>query len=160
MFKLTNFIIVVLFFSFNTLHASPIKAEALNAHNKVRIIDKQKPLVWSKDLEQISQEWANQLASSCQLYHHQGQIPFGENLFYKSQKTTVSEAVNAWANEKRFYNYRHNSCQSGKQCGHYTQIVWKGTTDVGCGFQSCANGAQIWVCSYFPAGNVIGARPF
>ncbi|MCL4162966.1 UNVERIFIED_CONTAM: hypothetical protein GTU68_023094, partial [Idotea baltica] len=134
--------------------------EALRTHNQVRAQDRQKPLVWSKDLEQISQQWANKLASSCKMYHHQGQIPFGENLFYKGGKASVSEVVRAWANEKKFYNYQQNKCQAGKQCGHYTQVVWKGTTDVGCGFKSCSNGAQIWVCSYFPAGNIVGARPF
>ena len=160
MFKIIYLIFALTWLSFSSVNASPIAAEALRAHNQVRAQDRQKPLVWSKDLEQISQEWATQLASSCKMYHHQGQIPFGENLFYKSQSAPVSEAVKSWANEKRFYNYQQNRCQQGQQCGHYTQIVWKGTTDVGCGFSSCSNGAQIWVCSYFPAGNVVGARPF
>ena len=139
---------------------SPIAAEALKAHNQFRKQDKQKPLIWNKDLEKISQEWANKLASSCKMSHHQGQVPFGENLYYYSQSTTVTNAVKAWASEKVFYNYQQNKCQDGKQCYHYTQIVWKGTTDLGCGYQSCSNGAQFWVCTYFPAGNIIGARPF
>lgn len=134
--------------------------EALKAHNQARAIDKQKPLIWNKDLAQISQEWAVKLASTCQIYHHQGQIPFGENLYYYSQSSSISNAVKAWVNEKNFYNYKQNKCQAGKQCGHYTQVVWKGTTDVGCGFKACSNGAQIYVCSYFPAGNIVGARPF
>ena len=160
MLKLVSLITILFLLSFSSVNASPIAAEALRAHNQVRAQDKQQPLVWSKDLEQISQQWANKLASSCKMYHHQGKLPFGENLFYKSRRASASEAIRAWANEKKFYNYQQNRCQAGKQCGHYTQIVWKGTTDVGCGFKSCSNGAQIWVCSYFPAGNVVGARPF
>ncbi len=147
--------------SFTTVNANPpYAAEALRAHNQVRAQDKQRPLKWSKDLESISQQWANQLARSCKMYHHKGQIPFGENLFYSSAPTSVAHAVRSWANEKKLYNHKQNSCQAGKQCGHYTQIVWKGTTDVGCGVKRCANGSEIWVCSYFPAGNIVGARPF
>ena len=158
--RLLSFVFILILLSVSSIKASPIAAEALRAHNQVRAQDRQKPLVWSKDLEQISQQWANRLASTCKMYHHQGQVPFGENLFYKTQSTSVSEVVRTWASEKRFYNHQQNKCQAGKQCGHYTQIVWKGTTDVGCGYKSCSNGAQIWVCSYFPAGNVVGARPF
>ena len=160
MLKIFNLIAALIFLSTSSVNASPIAAEALKAHNQVRAQDGQKPLVWSKDLEQISQQWANKLASSCQMYHHQGELPFGENLFYKSQSASATEVVRSWASEKQFYNYQQNKCQAGKQCGHYTQIVWKGTTDVGCGYKSCSNGSQIWVCSYFPAGNVVGARPF
>jgi len=136
------------------------KAQALQAHNILRAKDHQRPLQWSDDLENISQKWAKQLASSCKVYHHQGQIPFGENIFYSSGPTTIGRAVSTWGDEKKFFNYNYNTCQAGKQCGHYTQIVWKGTTDVGCAKQSCSNGSEIVVCSYFPAGNVVGARPF
>lgn len=158
--KLLNLVTVIILLSITNINASPITAEALQAHNQIRAQDGQKPFVWSKDLEQISQEWADKLASSCKIYHHPGQLPFGENLYFKSQSASATEAVKAWADEKRFYNYQQNKCQAGQQCGHYTQVVWKGTTDVGCGYKSCSNGSQIWVCAYFPAGNIVGARPF
>jgi len=149
-----------LFSSSSMAEPSVNKAQALQAHNSVRAKDKQRPLQWSSDLENISQQWVNQLARSCKAYHHQGNVPFGENLFISTASTTIGHAINAWANEKNFYNYQHNKCQAGKQCGHYTQIVWKGTTDVGCAVKSCSNGSQIYVCSYFPGGNVVGARPY
>ena len=160
MLKIIRLISALVFLSVSYVNASPVATEALRAHNQVRAQDGQRPLVWSKDLEQISQQWADKLASSCQLNHRQGQLPFGENLFYYSQNASVGQAVSAWASEKKFYNYQQNKCQAGKQCGHYTQIVWKGTTDLGCGYKSCSNGSQIWVCNYFPAGNFNGARPF
>jgi pathogenesis-related protein 1 len=140
--------------------ASPISVAALNAHNSARVKDKQNPLIWSSDLEQISQKWVNQLARNCKVYHHRGQIPFGENLFISGGSASINQAISAWVTEKSFYNYAQNRCNPGKQCGHYTQIVWKGTTDVGCATQRCSNGSQIWACSYFPAGNIVGARPF
>ncbi|MEE9310537.1 MAG: CAP domain-containing protein [Cocleimonas sp.] len=164
--KIINTTLVSLF-GFSLLLTTPVlakpsvnQAQSLKAHNIVRARDKQRPLQWSADLENISQQWANQLASSCKMYHHKGDIPFGENLFISSAPTTINHAVTAWANEKNFYNHPQNKCQPGKQCGHYTQIVWKGTTDVGCAMKSCSNGSQIYVCSYFPGGNIVGARPF
>ncbi|MDY7012856.1 MAG: CAP domain-containing protein [Cyanobacteriota bacterium] len=36
--------------------------------------------------------------------------------------------------------------------GHYTQIVWRKTTQVGCGI-SQAGGNDILVCRYSPPGN-------
>lgn len=41
--------------------------------------------------------------------------------------------------------------------GHYTQIVWATTREVGC---ATARGARfdVLVCRYWPAGNLMGAR--
>jgi pathogenesis-related protein 1 len=44
-------------------------------------------------------------------------------------------------------------------CGHYTQIVWRDTTSVGCAAQSCPQG-EIWVCDYSPPGNYVGQHPY
>ena len=33
-----------------------------------------------------------------------------------------SVAVTSWNNEKDYYNYDTNVCQTGKVCGHYTQV--------------------------------------
>ena len=38
------------------------------------------------------------------------------------------------------------------------QIVWVGTTSIGCGMSTCtAGGSHMMVCRYDPAGNVPGA---
>jgi hypothetical protein len=37
--------------------------------------------------------------------------------------------------------------------GHFTQVVWRATTHVGCGTASCT-GLVLWVCNYDPPGNV------
>ena len=39
--------------------------------------------------------------------------------------------------------------------GHFTQVVWRGTREVGCGHAQC-NGNDIWVCQYDPPGNFEG----
>ena len=150
-------------FFFNTIvfsNPAQLKSQALKAHNDARAHDRQRPLQWSADLQSISQQWVNRLAKGCHIYHHKGDIPFGENLLRTPQPMTMAQVSWIWANEKKFYNYRQNRCQPGQVCGHYTQMVWKGTTDLGCAMQACSNGTQIYACSYFPAGNYAGARPF
>lgn len=70
----------ILFVGTASAKPSVNKAQALQAHNQARAQDRQRPLQWSADLESISQKWANQLARSCKMYHHKGNIPFGENI--------------------------------------------------------------------------------
>ena len=64
--------------------------------------------------------------------------------------------------------YSSNSCSG--VCGHYTQIVWRSTTEVGCGLRVCTTGSPFdshpgatWtmvVCDYRPPGNFRGQRPY
>jgi len=65
-----------------------------------------------------------------------------------------------WADEEGSYDA---STESG--AGHFTQMVWKGTTSIGCAIQTSCDLAdydpkfwpvQFFVCEYGPAGNVIG----
>jgi len=122
-------------------------AGALDSHNRVRAKHGLNPLKWSDKLAKYSQEWADHLGKgqSCQMYHRQ---------------VTIRHVVKAWADEEPWYNYKSNSCLPGKQCGHYTQMVWRDTTEVGCAVKFCGDQSQNWVCSYNPPGNVIGKRPY
>ena len=43
--------------------------------------------------------------------------------------------------------------------GHYTQMVWRETTALGCGEAIC-NKTLIVACNYDPPGNYIGRRPY
>lgn len=66
------------------------------------------------------------------------------------------------ASEVQWYDYASNSCNApaGKSCGHYTQVVWAKSTEVGCGVAICDGKGQIWVCNYKPAGNFSGQKPY
>ena len=74
------------------------------------------------------------------------------------QKIAAQNVVDSWGSEMKNYDYAGNSCHG--VCGHYTQVVWKSTTEVGCGTAVCGNKAQIWVCRYAPSGNMAGQRPY
>ena len=71
-----------------------------------------------------------------------------------------SKVVDSWGGEKGFYDHTSNRCRAGKVCGHYTQVVWRDSTEVGCGMAVCANASQVWVCNYRPPGNYVGQKPY
>jgi pathogenesis-related protein 1 len=80
----------------------------------------------------------------------------------EAQAYPVDNAVSDWAGERRYFDARTGRCRGG-ECGHYTQVVWRGTTHVGCASAGCPTdgmNATVWVCNYRPAGNVIGERPY
>lgn len=85
--------------------------------------------------------------------------PHGENLAENYAAPAI--AIDSWANEEKDYNYKKE--KFSEAAGHYTQLVWKDTTSVGCGAVNCSNsgdnGANGWylVCEYDPPGNVQGA---
>ena len=152
-------------------------AGTLASHNRVRAKHGLQPLKWSNKLAKYSQQWADHLGrdQSCKMYHRSGSPPYGENLYISSpiiwksegrevsrerNRVSIRNVVKVWTDEERWYNYRTNSCRPGKQCGHYTQVVWRETTEVGCAVKFCGDKSQNWVCSYNPPGNYTGKRPY
>lgn len=129
-------------------------SKLLSAHNNKRALHKDTPsLTWSTELETYAQNYADQYDCSGTLVHSGG--PYGENL---ALGYGIEGAVDAWYSEIKYYNY--NNPGFSEDTGHFTQLVWKSSTEVGCGVKSCGG---IWgdyvVCSYNPAGNVIGEFP-
>jgi hypothetical protein len=117
---------------------------------------------WSTAAEPQATAWA----AGCDFTHRQPNS-FGENLFATTALRSPTSIVSSWASESADYTYLTNSCASGKQCGHYTQIVWRGSTGVACATQRCTTGspfgAGTWfltVCNYEPPGNVVGQSPY
>src|SRR5215831_9384178 len=132
-------------------------AEMVRAHNKWRRAVGVPDIKWSASLATTAQAWANNLEATrgCNLVHSRGR--FGENLFWGSavrysSGTTEAQTVTP--------TNVVDACAEGKMCGHYTQVVWKTTTEVGCGSAVCADKSQVWVCNYAPAGNYIGQKPY
>ncbi|KAH9310484.1 hypothetical protein KI387_025519, partial [Taxus chinensis] len=133
----------------------------LHPHNAARAEVGEKPMQWNKKLHSYAENYANQRRGDCNLQHSNG--PYGENIFWGSDASSFSntDAVNAWVDEKKYYNYNSNSCDAGQMCGHYTQVVWKNSVNVGCARVVCDNSKGVFIiCSYDPPGNYIGEKPY
>ena len=149
-------------------------AAMLAAHNKWRAQVGVGPLSYSPELAASAQAWADELKQSnhCRMRHSSSQGQYGENLFWASpvvwsdgrrelSQVPPEKPVDSWGSEQRDYNHVNNSCRPGKMCGHYTQLVWKTSTQVGCARAVCADSQeQVWVCQYQPAGNWLGHKPY
>jgi hypothetical protein len=57
-----------------------------------------------------------------------------------------------WYNEIKFYDFARDY---QKGTGHFTQLVWKSTKEVGFGIARDLGGYFYAVANYYPAGNVI-----
>lgn len=136
---------------------SSLARGTLSVHNAVRARVGVAPLAWSERLAARAQDWANTLLARKQFVHRPNS-PYGENLFEITGATaSAAQVVNAWAEESRAYDYKSNRCRS--VCGHYTQIVWGATKEVGCAVAR-GGGREVWVCNYDPPGNWVGTRPY
>ncbi|KAJ9705389.1 hypothetical protein PVL29_003441 [Vitis rotundifolia] len=130
----------------------------LNAHNTARAQVGVGPMSWDNTVATYAQNYANKRIGDCNLVHSGG--PYGENLAGGSgTPLTGTAAVNLWVGEKPYYNYDSNSCV-GKECRHYTQVVWRNSVRLGCARVQCNNGGWFVTCNYDPPGNYVGQHPY
>jgi uncharacterized protein YkwD len=93
----------------------------LDAHNAVRAKVGVPPLIWSDQLAQVAQEWANHLIASGELSHRPDNR-YGENIYTISGgSASPREVVDLWAAEVRNYDARSNTCKG--VCGQYTPKI-------------------------------------
>ena len=160
------------------IYAEEIKVDTkaiTKAHNDLRAKYKSPPLKYSKPLEEAALKWAKKLQKDgCGMVHSHGKVgKTGENLYWASprimtridgnghktqsrslQKVKDKAVVQAWYDEVQWYDYDTNSCEKGQMCGHYTQVIWNTTSEVGCAAMACDDRSQVWVCEYTTPGNV------
>lgn len=134
--------------------------EFLRIHNDARARVGAPPLRWSNTLARYAQQWADQLAASGQFKHRPATAGgYGENLFGGSIGYGPADAARHWLDEKKDYNGGAITPQNFSAIGHYTQMVWSSTTEVGYGMATGPNGVVV-VANYAPAGNRVGQKPY
>ncbi|HMA97240.1 MAG TPA: CAP domain-containing protein [Polyangiaceae bacterium] len=113
-------------------------------------------VTWSEEVAASAQKWANHLrdAENCGLVHEQN-TGLGENLAMGT-RLAPAEAVNMWASEKSKFTYSSPFSYTAA-AGHYTQLVWRTSIEIGCASATCGNSVVI-SCRYKPPGNVIGGK--
>ncbi len=138
----------------------------LAVHNAERERLRLPRLKWNRNLEREAGQWARVLSRNGMLQHaDQGsRNSTGENLWMGTAGGWQVEAmVGMFIDERK--HYRHatfpNISRTGNwaDVGHYTQIVWRDTQEVGCAVVT-GRGNDVLVCRYWPAGNIWGQKAY
>ncbi|WIA39843.1 hypothetical protein OEZ86_013292 [Tetradesmus obliquus] len=147
---------------------TPAKFQFIVAeHNKMRAEHGVGPLMWDDTLAQSAAIITNQCNFS-----HDPTLPVGENLAAAIRSSITEEealerAITSWNGEEALYDYSKPGFDGAT--GHFTQVVWKDSTNIGCATTFC-NGnfwvepafgitskvAWMTVCHYLPPGNAGG----
>jgi len=129
-------------------------------HNAVRAKVGVAPLRWDEGLAAQAQQWADHLAANgCRMRHRQPNR-YGENLFQGTARHyRAIDAAQGWESEKALYRGGAISEDNYRQIGHYTQMVWRATSQLGCGEAIC-NATRLVACNYNPPGNTLGRTPY
>jgi uncharacterized protein YkwD len=141
--------------------------DILAAHNKYRSQVGIPPLKWSNKIAISAQTWANTLAKMGKMQHStsQARSGYGENLWMGTAGAfSFTQMVDGWGSEKKNFIPNKtfpNVSKTGNwaDVGHYTQIVWKNTTEVGCALTQGGRNNYL-VCQYNPPGNFQGQKPY
>jgi hypothetical protein len=154
---------------FDVAHGQPQASEAarlLMSHNAERARLGLAPLAWNSSLARDARDYARVLLQRGRLQHasHAERKGTGENLWMGTAGAWNSEAmVGMFLDERRHFRAAAfpDVSLTGKwsDVGHYTQIVWRGTREVGCAIDT-GSGLDVLVCRYHPAGNVLGQKPY
>ncbi len=134
------------------------KIQFIEEHQKWRAEVKSEPLMWSVNIQKKAEDYALQLAKLGRLKHSNSGL--GENLYWFSGQTfSPSDATDSWGSEKSLYKPGTKISNTNyHDFGHYTQMIWHKTTEVGCGVAQSQHGTFV-VCQYNPPGNFIGENP-
>ncbi|XP_024147012.1 cysteine-rich venom protein TEL1 [Oryzias melastigma] len=143
-------------------------SEIVNKHNDLRrsvqlTASNMMKMKWNTEAEANAQKWAN----TCSMAHSPASSReistsgCGENLYMSSFQNSWSNVVQAWYNEVKDFQYGVGSINGGV-VGHYTQVVWYNSNQIGCAMAYCPNSTYkyFYVCHYCPPGNYQLSRPY
>jgi hypothetical protein len=147
--------------------AELLRTAMMRGHNAARTAVGVAPLSWDDRLAADAAGYAATLAREHRFEHAsqpQGAGREGENLWMGTRGAyEFDEMIGHWVDERRYYRAAATPdfSTTGRwgDVAHYTQIVWRGSTAVGCAVASDAESDYL-VCRYAPPGNVVGERAF
>jgi uncharacterized protein YkwD len=156
--------IELLKFTSNSLDFKKLQLMELAEHNYLRSLHNAPPLILNEELNEMAQKYAETIAKKNVLQHSshrelkgkKGEW-VGENLFYSSSSGQLEypggDMSKAWYDEIHDYNFKTGKPKkSGDVVGHFTQLVWKDSKEVGFGIAFNGN-VCFGVANYYPGGN-------
>lgn len=131
----------------------------LNAHNEYRRLHAAPPLELNKKLCKYAEEWAKTIAKKGRTEHRE-QNDYGENIFYAwstdpNFMVDGKDPVDKWYSEIK--NHKFGREPTNLDSGHFTQVVWYDSKELGVGVAKTKEGQVYVVANYSPPGNVIGS---
>ena len=139
-------------------------ARLLAAHNRERAHVGVAPLRWDPALAAAAASYGPTLARTGGLRHSPRADRRGqrENLWMGTRGAySPEQMVGNWVAEKAYYRNGQfpNVSRTGNwaDVAHYTQVIWRGTTHVGCAIYPTRNWDYL-ICRYSPPGNVDGRQ--
>ena len=135
----------------------------LAEHNRLRNLHGSPPLILNNELNEMAQNYAQILAQRQTLQHSknrnlkgkEGEY-VGENLYYFSAYPVLEykcgSMSESWYEEIKDYDFNTGKSKNGGVVGHFTQLIWKNTKEVGFGIGFNGN-ILIAVANYYPGGN-------
>ena len=144
---------------------------AKGEESKMPAASNMRKLTWNDTLATVAQRWADQ----CSFDHDTGsarqteEFPnVGQNIYvYMSSKDKPGcpskKGVGKWYDEVNLYTGTGENFVFDHATGHFTQLVWADTDEVGCGWAKWVDGTwhkKVVVCNYGTAGNVEGTAMY
>lgn len=158
-YKFNITIAAALFAAFAAFAAagSAFQKDILKRHNELRAKHGAPALVWNAAVEKVAQDWANTIARADNMRHRQPN-KYGENIFWMSGAEPSGAMVSdSWYDEIKDYHFDRPGFTM--DTGHFTQVVWKDSKEIGCGSAKSSTGGIYVVCNYNPPGNYSGRFP-
>ena len=141
----------------------------LDKHNELRARHQDTPPlcyaeITGDDVTFAAQDWADHIAETGDSKHTPNPKDFGENLSWSTYPGEdppdpgpfYLDGTQRWYDEIRDWDFELG--QSKGLTSHFTQVVWKSTTQMNCGFATRTSETPhkaYVVCQYWPKGNWI-----
>jgi hypothetical protein len=138
--------------------------EMLTQINTYRARHGAPPLTLDSELVDYSKSRAAKMSAAGGISHADLKEEYGENASWQATSSgptagPASGATGAWYDEVKNYDFARPEGPHSGVTGHFTALVWKGTTRLGVGRVS-GQGPQWWetfiVANFYPAGNMSG----
>ncbi|GIM12025.1 hypothetical protein Vretimale_15477 [Volvox reticuliferus] len=151
----------------------PDAQQLLDKHNYYRSFHSAPPLVWDASMAAAATAYAAKLATQDCIMRH-SKVVDGENLWqqhgYPKTDDKCASAAKDWYYEIKYYNFDvadpfTTNWYQTQMVGHFSQLVWKGSTMLGCGYgtkdvpmtfggKTYMGNCKIVVCRYRDFGNI------